>query len=61
MLINPLATEQKCENNTHKYETSKDNVTNEIISYLINNYSDYLSDININKSGVDFMFSKVLK
>ena len=53
MLINPLATEQKCENNTHKYETSKDNVTNEIISYLINNYSDYLSDININKSVVE--------
>ena len=53
MLINPLTAETKCENNIQKYETSKDVVTSEIISYLINHYSDYLSDININKSIVE--------
>ncbi len=53
MLINPLMTESKCENDTHKYETNKDIVISDIISYLINNYSDYLSDININKSIVE--------
>lgn len=53
MLINPLTIEAKCENTTHKYETNKDVVISEIISYLINHYSDYLSDININKSVVE--------
>ena len=53
MLINPLKSEPKCENESHKYETNKDAVISEIISYLIMNYSDYLSDININKVAVE--------
>lgn len=51
MLINPLETEVKCENN--KYEVNKDTAISQIIAYLIANYSDYLSDININKSTVE--------
>ncbi len=53
MLINPLKLETKCENEKHKYETSKDTAIGEIISYLISNYSDYLSDININREIVE--------
>ncbi|MBO5141925.1 MAG: CpaF family protein [Clostridia bacterium] len=53
MLINPLKIEQKCENEIHKYEINKNKAISEIISYLITNYSDYLSDININKSTVE--------
>lgn len=53
MLINPLKTEQKCEKESHKYETNKDAVISEIISYLIENYSDYLSEISINKFAVE--------
>ena len=47
MLINPL----KSEINTEPINTevNKDKVIGEIISFLIANYSDYLSDININK------------
>ena len=53
MLINPLKLETKCEIEKHKYETSKDTAIGEIISYLISNYSDYLSDININREIVE--------
>jgi len=53
MLINPLITEAKCENKNHEYETNKDVAVGEIISYLIANYADYLSDININKQVVE--------
>ena len=35
MLINPLKTESKCENEKYKYETNKDVAISEIISYLI--------------------------
>lgn len=51
MLINPLkvaATEIVIKN-----DVNKDKVIGEIITYLINNYSDYLSDIDINKSIVE--------
>lgn len=53
MLINPLKIDTKCENDNHKYETNKDTAISEIISYLILNYSDYLSEININKVAVE--------
>ena len=53
MLINPLKIEAKSENDNHKYETNKDTAISEIISYLITNYSDYLSDITINKNVVE--------
>ena len=53
MLINPLKLEAKCEEGNHKYETNKDKAIGEIISYLITNYSDYLSDININREIVE--------
>lgn len=49
MLINPLKVGEKCEENIHKYTANKDIVISEIISFLIANYSDYLSDITINK------------
>lgn len=47
MLINPLKNDVNAE--IVKNEVNKDKVIGEIISFLINNYSDYLSDININK------------
>lgn len=53
MLINPLKIEEKCESETHKYEASKDIVISEMIAFLINHYSDYLSDITINKVNVE--------
>lgn len=53
MLINPLKIEAKCENENHKTEVNKDNAISEIISFLISSYSDYLSDININKATVE--------
>lgn len=53
MLINPLKIEAKCEKEEHQFETNKDVAINEIISYLITNYSDYLSDIDINKGMVE--------
>jgi pilus assembly protein CpaF len=51
MLINPL----KVENSIKPIdsEVKKDNVISNIISFLINNYSDYLSDIEINKAMVE--------
>lgn len=51
MLINPLKSE--IENISVKNDVNKDKVIGEIITFLINNYSDYLSDIDINKSIVE--------
>lgn len=53
MLINPLKIEKEQEENNHRFEVNKDVVISEMISYLIANYSDYLSDIEINKSAVE--------
>ena len=53
MLINPLKTETNEKEYSISYETDKDIVIGEIISYLISNYSEYLSDISINKSIVE--------
>lgn len=53
MLINPLKIEEKCEENNHKYESNKDIVISEMLSFLITNYADYLSDISINKKMVE--------
>ena len=51
MLINPLKTDMvEYKNNT---ETNKERVIGEIISYLIHNYSEYLSDIDMNKEIVE--------
>ena len=52
MLINPLKVETN-DNAIQKLETDKDAVISEIISYLIGNYSEYLSDISINKPIVE--------
>lgn len=51
MLINPLKSEAS--NVLVKNDVNKDKVIGEIITFLINNYSDYLSDIDINKSIVE--------
>ena len=51
MLINPLKSE--IENVSVKNDVNKDKVIGEIITFLINNYSDYLSDVDINKSIVE--------
>lgn len=51
MLINPLKSEISTV--LIKNDVNKDKVIGEIITYLINNYSDYLSDIDINKSIVE--------
>ena len=53
MLINPLKVENVRENTAKNYETDKNIVIGEIISYLISNYSEYLSDISINKQIVE--------
>lgn len=51
MLINPLkASSTDIVINT---EVNRDKVIGEIITYLINNYSDYLSDIDINRGIVE--------
>ena len=51
MLINPLKVKAKeTENNI---EVNKDKVISNIISYLIKNYSEYLSDIEMNKELVE--------
>lgn len=51
MLINPLKVKAKeTENNI---EVNKDKVISNIISYLIKNYSEYLSDIDMNKELVE--------
>ncbi len=51
MLINPLKSESN--NIEPNLEVNKDKVIGEIISFLINNYSDYLSDIDINRNIVE--------
>ncbi|MBR4110592.1 MAG: CpaF family protein, partial [Clostridia bacterium] len=53
MLINPLKIEKKVEGSEKNLEVNRSKVIGEIISYLITNYSDYLSDININKEIVE--------
>ena len=52
MLINPLNVKTS-EGAVNKIDVNKDKVIGEIITYLINNYSEYLSDIDINKSIVE--------
>lgn len=51
MLINPLKVATS--DVVIKTDVNKDKVIGEIITYLINNYSDYLSDIDINKKTVE--------
>ncbi|MBR3281029.1 MAG: CpaF family protein [Clostridia bacterium] len=53
MLINPLMVTEDDEVYEKNYETDTDKVIGEIITYLIANYSEYLSDININKRIVE--------
>ena len=53
MLINPLKVEKINYYAKTNYETNKDVVISEIIAYLIANYSEYLSDISINKQVVE--------
>lgn len=53
MLINPLKNEEEKIIHIKSNETDKDIVISEIISFLIANYSEYLSDIKINKSIVE--------
>ena len=53
MLINPLMVTEDNEVYVKNYETDTDKVIGEIITYLIANYSEYLSDININKRIVE--------
>ena len=50
MLINPLESQTKPSETKSK---SNQDVVSEIISFLIQNYRDYLSDININKEMVE--------
>ena len=56
MLINPLKSEAN--NVEPNLEVNKDKVIGEIISFLINNYSDYLSDIDINRNVVENIIRK---
>ena len=42
MLINPMKVETNDESKVINFETNKDIVINDIISYLISNYSEYL-------------------
>lgn len=51
MLINPLKNEIL--NNSQQQNISKVDAISEIISYLINNYSEYLSDVDLNKEFVE--------
>ncbi len=53
MLINPLKVEKNRESSEKKTEVNRNKVIGDIISFLIKNYSDYLSDININKEMVE--------
>ena len=53
MLINPLKSEAN--NVEPNLEVNKDKVIGEIISFLINNYSDDLSDIDINRNIISFV------
>ncbi len=51
MLINPLKNENILKKELH--DISKVDAIGEIISYLINNYSEYLSDVKMNKNFVE--------
>lgn len=51
MLTNPLMNERI--ENIKNQTTNKKEVVSEIISYLINNYSEYLSDVDMNKDVVE--------
>ena len=51
MLINPLKNE--ISKVTQPQDISKMDAISEIISYLINNYSEYLSDVDLNKEFVE--------
>ncbi len=49
MLINPLKIDNEETSFIKSYETNSDIVIGEIISFLIANYSEYLSDTPINR------------
>ncbi len=51
MLINPLKNENAV--NKVAQDVSKKEVVSEIISFLINNYSEYLSDVDLNRKFVE--------
>ena len=51
MLINPLKAQTN--ESTDNSEVNKDKVISDIISYLIQNYSEYLSDIDMNRGLVE--------
>ncbi|MBQ8299374.1 MAG: CpaF family protein [Clostridia bacterium] len=51
MLINPLKSENAGNKTTQ--DVSKKEVVSEIISFLINNYSEYLSDVDLNRKFVE--------
>ena len=53
MLINPLKVENRVEKSAKNLEVNRSKAVGDIISFLIRNYSDYLSDININKEIVE--------
>ncbi|MBQ9279761.1 MAG: CpaF family protein [Clostridia bacterium] len=52
MLINPLKNETFKESSENQ-DVSKRDAISEIISFLINNYSEYLSDVDVNKKVVE--------
>ena len=52
MLINPLKNETVKESSENQ-DVSKRDAISEIISFLINNYSEYLSDVDVNKKVVE--------
>ena len=52
MLINPLKSENKQET-SNKRDVSKKDAISEIIAFLINNYSEYLSDVEVNRQFVE--------
>ena len=52
MLINPLKSEAIKES-TENQDISKRDAISEIISFLINNYAEYLSDVDVNRKVVE--------
>ena len=52
MLINPLKSENT-KTNEEGQDISKRDAISEIISFLINNYSEYLSDVDVNRKVVE--------
>ena len=51
MLINPLKNE--ISNEANPQDVSKRDAISQIISFLINNYAEYLSDVNLNRKAVE--------